>query len=48
MEAADGIIDSPRERFLVRLDNLTPGEHLVVVRALDAANNAGLAKVVVR
>jgi hypothetical protein len=48
MEAADGIIDSPRERFLLRLDNLTPGEHLVVVRALDAANNAGLAKVVVR
>jgi hypothetical protein len=25
-----------------------PGERLVVVRALDAANNAGLAKVVVR
>lgn len=48
MEAADGIIDSPRERFLVRLDNLSPGEHLVVVRAIDAANNAGLAKVVVR
>lgn len=48
MEAADGIIDSPRERFLLRLDNLTPGEHLIVVRALDAANNAGLAKVVVR
>jgi sugar lactone lactonase YvrE len=48
MEAADGIIDSARERFLLRLDNLTPGEHLVVVRAVDAANNAGLAKVVVR
>jgi len=26
----------------------SPGEHLVVVRALDAANNAGLAKAVVR
>jgi hypothetical protein len=48
MESADGIIDSPRERFLLRLDNLAPGERLVVVRALDAANNAGLAKVVVR
>jgi hypothetical protein len=35
MDAADGIIDSPRER-------------LTAVRALDAANNAGLAKVVVR
>jgi len=48
MAPLDGILDSPRERFLLRLENLPPGEHLVVVRAIDAANNAGLAKVVVR
>jgi len=48
MAPLDGILDSPRERFLIRLENVPPGEHLVVVRAVDAANNAGLAKVVIR
>ena len=48
MAPLDGILDSPRERFLLRLENVPAGEHLVVVRVLDAANNAGLAKVVIR
>jgi len=48
MEAADGVIDSQRERFVLSLDKLEPGEHLVVVRVVDSANNAGLAKVVLR
>lgn len=48
IEAADGVTDSPRERFLLALDRLRPGEHLVVIRVYDAANNAGLTKVVVR
>ena len=48
IEAEDGVTDSPRERFLLRLDNLSPREHLVVIRVYDTANNAGLAKVVVR
>ena len=48
MAPLDGILDSPRERFLLQLENVPHGEHLLVVRALDAANNAGLAKVVVR
>lgn len=48
LEAADGIIDSQSERFLLRLDDVTPGEHLVVVRVYDAADNAGLTKVVLR
>jgi hypothetical protein len=48
VEAADGVTDSMRERFLVRLENLPAGEHLIVIRAYDAAGNAGLAKVVVR
>jgi hypothetical protein len=46
LEAADGVIDSQREKFVVSLDNLSPGEHLLVVRAVDSANNAGLAKTV--
>src|SRR5262249_18837466 len=31
VEAADGVIDSQREKFVVTLDALTPGEHLLVV-----------------
>ncbi len=48
VEAADGITDSPREQFHIRIDSLAPGEHLIVIRAYDSAGNAGLAKVVVR
>ncbi|HEY3739354.1 MAG TPA: hypothetical protein VGL53_05895 [Bryobacteraceae bacterium] len=48
LEASDGVTDSPRERYELRLDNLKPGEHLVVFRAYDSAGNAGLAKVIVR
>ncbi len=48
VEAADGVTDSPREQFHIAIDSLRPGEHLLVVRAYDSANNAGLAKVVVR
>jgi hypothetical protein len=48
VEAADGVTDSPRERFLIRVDNFPAGEHLIVIRAFDSAGNAGLAKVVVR
>jgi len=48
VEAADGVTDSPREQFHIVLDKLRAGEHLLVVRAYDAASNAGLAKVVIR
>jgi hypothetical protein len=48
VEAADGVTDSARERFLVRLDKVSAGEHLIVIRVYDAAGNAGLTKVVVR
>jgi WD40 repeat protein len=48
VEAADGVTDSPREQFHIVIDKLRAGEHLLVVRAYDTANNAGLAKVVVR
>jgi WD40 repeat protein len=48
VEAADGVTDSPREQFHIVLEKLRAGEHLLVVRAYDTANNAGLAKVVIR
>jgi len=47
-EAADGILDSQRERLRVTLADVPPGEHLVTLRAYDAAGNAGLAKVILR
>ena len=34
--------------FTSRSRSFAPGEHLLVVRAYDTANNAGLAKVVVQ
>jgi hypothetical protein len=48
VEAADGVTDAPHETFHISLDNLRAGERLIVVRVYDTANNAGLAKVVVR
>jgi hypothetical protein len=47
IEAADGVTDAPREQFHIAIDKLRTGEHLLVVRAYDTANNAGLAKVVI-
>jgi hypothetical protein len=48
IEASDGIIDAMEERFTLRLPNVPPGEHLIVLRVFDASSNAGLAKVVVQ
>jgi hypothetical protein len=48
VEAADGVTDSGRERFNLRLEDFPAGEHLVVIRVYDATGNAGLTKVVVR
>ncbi|MGI9072087.1 MAG: hypothetical protein ACR2JB_12435 [Bryobacteraceae bacterium] len=48
IEAVDGITDSPHEQFHLHLDKLRPGEHLLVFRVYDSANNAGLAKLVLR
>jgi hypothetical protein len=48
VQAADGVIDSLREKFTLDLSNLSPGEHLLVVRAADSANNAGVAKVILK
>jgi hypothetical protein len=48
VQAADGVVDSLRERFVLDLTGLAPGEHLLVLRAADSANNSGLAKVVLK
>lgn len=48
IEAVDGITDSPRERFHLHIERLRPGEHLLAFRVYDSANNAGLAKVILR
>ena len=48
LAAADGVVDSQRENFKLSLDPLSAGEHLLVLRAVDSAGNAGLAKVVLR
>jgi hypothetical protein len=48
VDAADGVIDSLREKFTLDLSGLTPGEHLLVIRAADSAGNTGLAKVVLK
>jgi sugar lactone lactonase YvrE len=47
-EVIDGILDSLEERLRVRIEKLPAGEHLVTVRVYDSAENAGLAKVVLR
>lgn len=45
LQAQDGIIDSPVEAFLVRLSELSGGEHVLVVRVADAAENAATRRI---
>jgi hypothetical protein len=47
LDAADGVMDGLSESFLVRFE-AGAGEQSVVVRVLDSAGNAGLARQVVR
>jgi hypothetical protein len=46
VESTDGVTDSPRERFHIHVEKLKPGEHLLVVRVYDSANNAGLGRAI--
>jgi len=48
VQSVDGVIDGLRERFALDLPGLSPGEHLLVLRVADSANNSGLAKVVLK
>jgi hypothetical protein len=44
----DGIVDSMTETFSLKPGKLGPGEHVILLRAFDAAGNAGVGKAVVR
>ena len=44
----DGIVDSRLEDFVLQVEKLTPGEHLVVLRAYDFGDNAGMGKAVLK
>ncbi len=44
----DGIVDSRRETFSVKLSHLTPGEHVLALRASDSSGNIGVGKAVIR
>jgi len=48
MESADGVIDSPREKFILDLPKLSAGEHLLVIRVADSANNTATARVILK
>ena len=43
----DGIIDSRTETFTVKAGDLSPGEHVISLRAYDMAGNVGVGKAVV-
>jgi hypothetical protein len=45
---ADHIFDTSEESFEFPLPDLEPGEHTLVIRAIDAAGNSGAAKAVFR
>ena len=40
LSPAGGLADAPQLHFAVEVPNLKPGEHLLSVRAIDAAGNA--------
>ena len=44
----DGVVDSRQESFTVKLGKLEPGEHILVLRAVDVTGNAGVGKAVIR
>ncbi len=48
IESTDGVTDSLHETFALHLDNIRPGEHLLVFRVYDVVGNAGLGKVLLR
>lgn len=44
---SDGIPDSPAENFVVRVDGLSLGEHVLALRAADSSANTGTGKLTV-
>jgi sugar lactone lactonase YvrE len=44
----DGVVDSRKETFTVKLPHLAPGEHILALRASDTSGNVGVGKAVIR
>jgi sugar lactone lactonase YvrE len=44
----DGIVDSRKETFTIKLTHLDAGEHILALRAYDTAGNPGVGKAVIR
>jgi sugar lactone lactonase YvrE len=44
----DGIVDSRKETFTLKLPHLAPGEHILTLRASDTSGNIGVGKAVIR
>jgi hypothetical protein len=44
----DGIVDSRKETFTLKLSSLAPGEHVLVLRAADTSGNIGVGKAVIQ
>jgi hypothetical protein len=44
----DGIVDSRKETFTIKLYHLSPGEHVLAFRASDTSGNIGIGKAVIR
>lgn len=44
----DGVIDSLKETFTLRVSHLSPGEHILALRASDTSGNIGVGKAVIR
>jgi len=44
----DGVVDSRKERFTVKLPHLSAGEHILYLRAADTSGNIGIGKAVIR
>lgn len=48
LQSTDGLLDSPHEDFSFLLEELPPGEHSVVLRARDSAQNIGTGRIMVK
>ncbi len=46
IQPVDGFLDSKSARFHLDLSTRPPGEHVLVIRAIDSGNNSGLAKII--
>jgi hypothetical protein len=44
----DGVIDSRKETFTLKLSHLAPGEHILALRAFDTSGNVGVGRAIIR